>query len=367
MANVPKPGPAKLRPGAGLDEWLEEAKQCHYLPEPVMKQLCEIVKEVPLSRPVTICGDIHGQFYDLLELFRVAGGMPGETNIQAPKTATQVITSADFEPPTEITDPKLKKKIRSSVTPVDDDETILEEDSAATPRPDSAIGVSTPSQSADTRFVFLGDFVDRGYFSLETFTLLMCLKAKYPDRIVLVRGNHESRQITQVYGFYEECQQKYGNASVWKACCQVFDFLVLAAIVDGTVLCVHGGLSPEIRTIDQIRVVARAQEIPHEGAFCDLVWSDPEDIDTWAVSPRGAGWLFGDKVATEFNHVNGLKTIARAHQLVNEGYKYHFPEKSVVTVWSAPNYCYRCGNVASIDDDQRHVPAGRRGPSDYFL
>ena len=136
-----------------------------------------------------------------------------------------------------------------------------------------------------------------------------------------MRGNHESRQITQVYGFYEECQQKYGNASVWKACCHVFDFLVLAAIVDGEVLCVHGGLSPEIRTIDQIRVVARAQEIPHEGAFCDLVWSDPEDVETWAISPRGAGWLFGDKVATEFNHVNGLKLIARAHQLVNEGYK----------------------------------------------
>lgn len=145
--------------------------------------------------------------------------------------------------------------------------------------------------------------------------------ARYPDKITLVRGNHESRQITQVYGFYEECQQKYGNASVWKSCCQVFDFLVLAAVVDGEVLCVHGGLSPEIRTVDQIRVVARAQEIPHEGAFCDLVWSDPEDVDTWAVSPRGAGWLFGDKVANEFNHVNGLKLIARAHQLVNEGYK----------------------------------------------
>jgi diadenosine tetraphosphatase ApaH/serine/threonine PP2A family protein phosphatase len=114
-----------------------------------------------------------------------------------------------------------------------------------------------------------------------------------------VRGNHESRQITQVYGFYEECQTKYGNASVWKACCQVFDFLALAAIVDGKVLCVHGGLSPEIRTLDQIRVVARAQEIPHEGAFCDLVWSDPEDVETWAVSPRGAGWLFGDKVSSE--------------------------------------------------------------------
>ncbi|KAJ4414567.1 sporulation-induced protein [Gnomoniopsis sp. IMI 355080] len=397
MANIPKPGPANLRPGAGLDEWLEEAKQCHYLPEAVMKQLCEMVKEVlmeesniqPVVTPVTICGDIHGQFYDLLELFRVAGGMPGETNVQAPQTATTVITSDDLEPPTEITNPKLKKKLRNAG--VSSEDAVDEEDAPNTSTESvekvgspGSVPEAAPSQSADTRFVFLGDFVDRGYFSLETFTLLMCLKAKYPDRIVLVRGNHESRQITQVYGFYEECQTKYGNASVWKACCQVFDFLVLAAIVDGTVLCVHGGLSPEIRTIDQIRVVARAQEIPHEGAFCDLVWSDPEDIDTWAVSPRGAGWLFGDKVATEFNHVNGLKTIARAHQLVNEGYKFHFPEKSVVTVWSAPNYCYRCGNVASImnvdtnletkfsifsavPDDQRHVPAGRRGPSDYFL
>lgn len=143
----------------------------------------------------------------------------------------------------------------------------------------------------------------------------------YPSRVTLVRGNHESRQITQVYGFYEECQTKYGNPSVWKACCQVFDFLVLGAVIDGKVLCVHGGLSPEIRTLDQIRVIARAQEIPHEGAFCDLVWSDPEDVGTWAVSPRGAGWLFGNKVATEFNHVNGFQLIARAHQLVNEGYK----------------------------------------------
>ena len=96
---------------------------------------------------------------------------------------------------------------------------------------------------------------------------------------------------------------------------------MLGAVIDGKVLCVHGGLSPEIRTLDQIRVIARAQEIPHEGAFCDLVWSDPEDVGTWAVSPRGAGWLFGNKVATEFNHVNGFQLIARAHQLVNEGYK----------------------------------------------
>lgn len=128
----------------------------------------------------------------------------------------------------------------------------------------------------------------------------------------------------------------------------------------------HGGLSPDVRTLDQIRTIHRAQEIPHEGPFCDLMWSDPENIDTWAVSPRGAGWLFGAQVTREvcllwvskacfsakcipqFNHINNLTLVARAHQLVQEGYKYMFPDYDLVTVWSAPNYCYRCGNVASI-------------------
>ncbi|KAH7130685.1 serine/threonine protein phosphatase-like protein [Dendryphion nanum] len=415
-SDVPQPGPARLAKGAGPDEWLEQAKQCKYLPEADMKRLCEIVKEClmeesniqPVSTPVTVCGDIHGQFYDLLELFRVAGGMPGDTPAPTATAAPapNAITLADIEPPTTITDPKAKRKMKrrfqrdsnytGPVSPNEGEEE-EEEEEEERGRSRSITGRrSTESQSdlgpniagsggnGQQNFVFLGDFVDRGYFSLETFTLLMCLKAKYPDRVTLVRGNHESRQITQVYGFYEECQTKYGNASVWKACCQVFDFLALAAIVDGKVLCVHGGLSPEIRTLDQIRVVARAQEIPHEGAFCDLVWSDPEDVDTWAVSPRGAGWLFGDKVSSEFNHVNGLQLIARAHQLVNEGYKYHFKDKDVVTVWSAPNYCYRCGNVASImnlgedlnpdfkifsavPDHRRAVPVGRGGRSEYFL
>lgn len=201
--------------------------------------------------------------------------------------------------------------------------------------------------------------MDRGFHSVETFLLLLALKVRYPDRMTLIRGNHESRQITTVYGFYDECVRKYGSASVWRYCTEVFDYLALTAVVDGKVLCVHGGLSPSILELDAVRLIDRKQEVPHEGtafdqerslmagSMCDLLWSDPDDAPGWALSPRGAGWLFGPDVAKSFNHRNNISFIARAHQLVLEGYKEMF-EGGVVTVWSAPNYCYRCGNVASI-------------------
>jgi serine/threonine-protein phosphatase PP1-1 len=191
---VPQPGPAKLKRNAGPDEWLEAAKDCKYLSEHHMKQLCEIVKEYmmegllllflwpclplmswpesniqPVSTPVTICGDIHGQFYDLLELFRVAGGMPNETNVEPPTT------SADIEPPSTITNPKLRKKLRNADAPAGDDD----DTSSTSGRERSSSGSSRGSTGpAPGNFVFLGDYVDRGYFSLETLTLLLCLKAK---------------------------------------------------------------------------------------------------------------------------------------------------------------------------------------------
>ena len=269
-----------------VDAYIETLKSGEPISESAVKRLCASVSELlmeesnvqPVCSPVTIVGDIHGQFFDLLHLLS------------------------------------------------------------------DEVGGSPP----DINYIFLGDFVDRGHNSVETLTLLLCLKLKFPGHVTLLRGNHESRQITQVYGFYDECLRKYGNASVWRYCTQCFDTFALAAIIDSQVLCVHGGLSPDVRTLDQIRAIDRQQEIPHEGAFCDLMWSDPEDISVpWQVSPRGAGFLFGERVTDEFNFVNRLSLIARAHQLVMEGKKYHF-NKNLVTVWSAPNYCYRCGNVAAI-------------------
>ena len=267
-----------------LDKWIEQIQRCEYLCEDDMKKLCRFVIEILIEEsntvrvqsPVTICGDIHGQFHDLLQLFETGGEVP------------------------------------------------------------------------TTSYIFMGDFVDRGHNSLETLTLLLLLKSRWPKHMTLLRGNHETRQVTTVYGFWDECIRKYGNPSVWRCCTEVFDCMTVSALVDNKTLCVHGGLSPHIQVIDQILTISRKQEIPNEGEFCDIVWSDPTDeVEFWSVSPRGAGWLFGALATKRFLHTNNLDLVSRAHQLVQQGHKYQFDE-SVVTVWSAPNYCYRCGNEATI-------------------
>lgn len=169
-----------------VDLWLVNIKAGEILTERDLRILCDKIKEIlieesnvqPVSAPVTIVGDVHGQFHDVLELFRAGGEIP------------------------------------------------------------------------NTRYIFIGDFVDRGYYSIETFTLLMCLKVKYPSAITLLRGNHECRQISNVYGFYDEIIKKYGNANPWKYCTDVFDYLGIAAVVEGSVFCIHGGLSPEVKSLD---------------------------------------------------------------------------------------------------------------------
>uniref|UniRef100_A0A9J7XXB8 Serine/threonine-protein phosphatase n=1 Tax=Cyprinus carpio carpio TaxID=630221 RepID=A0A9J7XXB8_CYPCA len=217
-----------------LDRQIEQLRHCELIKENEVKALCAKAREILVEEsnvqrvdsPVTVCGDIHGQFYDLKELFRVGGEVP------------------------------------------------------------------------ETNYLFMGDFVDRGFYSVETFLLLLALKVRYPDRITLIRGNHESRQITQVYGFYDECLRKYGSVTVWRYCTEIFDYLSLSAIVDGKIFCVHGGLSPSIQTLDQIRTIDRKQEVPHDGPMCDLLWSDPEGVVMWqrfwslmSISRRSLSYL----------------------------------------------------------------------------
>mmetsp|Transcript_29218 Transcript_29218/g.78425 ORF Transcript_29218/g.78425 Transcript_29218/m.78425 type:complete len:250 (-) Transcript_29218:70-819(-) len=220
----------------------------------------------------------------------------------------------------------------------------------------------------DTNYLFMGDYVDRGYYSVECVTLVVLLKVRYRNRVTILRGNHESRQITQVYGFYDECLRKYGNANVWKHFTELFDYLPLAAMVDQKIFCPHGGLSPSLENVDQILDLQRVQEVPHEGPICDLMWSDPDDRAGWGISPRGAGYTFGQDITERFNYTNGFNFIVRAHQLVMEGYNWTHGEK-LVTVFSAPNYCYRCGNMAAIMEVEEYLnakfiqfdPAPRRG------
>ena len=128
----------------------------------------------------------------------------------------------------------------------------------------------------------------------------------------------------------------------------MFDFLTLSVVINDQIFCVHGGLSPSIHSIDQIKIIDRFREIPHEGPMADLVWSDPDpDRDEFSLSPRGAGYTFGGDVVKKFLQVNSMSHILRAHQLCQEGYQILYGDL-LSTVWSAPNYCYRCGNMASV-------------------
>ncbi|KAI6657711.1 Serine/threonine-protein phosphatase PP1-like [Oopsacas minuta] len=199
----------------------------------------------------------------------------------------------------------------------------------------------------NTNYLFLGDYVDRGKFSLETICLLLSYKSLYPENIFLLRGNHECGSISKIYGFYDECKRRY-NIKLWKTFCDVFDCLPISAIVGDTVLCMHGGLSPELHSLDQIRAIERPLDIPESGFICDLLWSDPdEDITGWGENDRGVSYTFGGDVVTEFLEKMGVSLICRAHQVVEDGYAF-FQRRKMVTLFSAPNYCNLFDNAGGV-------------------
>jgi serine/threonine-protein phosphatase PP1 catalytic subunit len=228
-----------------------------------------------LEAPIKVCGDIHGQYYDLLRLFEY-GGFPPESN-----------------------------------------------------------------------YLFLGDYVDRGKQSLETICLLLAYKIKYPENFFLLRGNHECSSINRIYGFYDECKRRY-NIKLWKAFTDAFNCLPVLALIDEKIICMHGGLSPELTNLDQIHRIMRPIEVPDTGILCDLLWSDPEpEVQGWVDNERGVSYVFGPDVCASFLKKQDMDLICRAHQVVEDGYEF-FAKRQLVTVFSAPNYCGEFDNAGAM-------------------
>ncbi|KAL6645961.1 hypothetical protein ACP70R_000984 [Stipagrostis hirtigluma subsp. patula] len=253
------------------------------LNEAEIRHLCVAAKEIFLSQPnlleleapINVCGDIHGQFSDLLRLFEY-GGLPPAAN-----------------------------------------------------------------------YLFLGDYVDRGKQSIETICLLLAYKIRYPDNFFLLRGNHECASINRIYGFYDECKRRF-SVRLWKLFTDCFNCLPVAAVIDDKILCMHGGLSPDLDSLDRIREIQRPVDVPDQGLLCDLLWSDPDrDSSGWGDNDRGVSFTFGaDKVA-EFLNKHDLDLICRAHQVVEDGYEF-FADRQLVTIFSAPNYCGEFNNAGAL-------------------
>ena len=242
---------------------------------------------IEISSPVNICGDIHGQYHDLLRIFNKCG-VPPKTN-----------------------------------------------------------------------YIFLGDYVDRGDNSLEVICLLFAFKIKYPKNFFPLRGNHESASINKVYGFLDECKQRYGaqnGTKIWKKFGTVFNWMPVAGLIEGRIFCCHGGISPDLHTPYDINKIKRPTEIPDEGLLCDILWSDPEDyLNGWGENDRGVSYTFGKDMIDQFLDRNDLDLIARAHQVVEDGYEF-FNNRKLVTIFSAPNYCGEfdnAGGVMKVDKNLR--------------
>lgn len=238
----------------------------------------------------------------------------------------------------------------------------------------------------EANYLFLGDYVDRGKQSLETICLLLAYKIKYPENFFVLRGNHECASINRIYGFYDECKRRY-NIKLWKTFTDCFNCLPIAAIIDEKIFTMHGGLSPDLNSMEQIRRVMRPTDvrftplsrpfeglalrlsldvllpwhmvkmkitdssfaqIPDCGLLCDLLWSDPDkDITGWSENDRGVSFTFGPDVVSRFLQKHDMDLICRAHQVVEDGYEF-FSKRQLVTLFSAPNYCGEFDNAGAM-------------------
>lgn len=211
-----------------------------------------------------------------------------------------------------------------------------------------------------TRYLFLGDYVDRGHRGIEVILLLFALKVAYPDHIHLLRGNHECRRVNRDYGFMDECRRRLGVKQfgpLYDAISQVFNALPIAAIVGDRIFCVHGGLSPHLHSLSQLEAISRPAEIPDSGLIYDLLWTDPAehrdllDQEGWGHGVRACTKVFGEWVVEKFLKNHHLNLVVRSHGFAKDGYR-SFSDGGLLTIFSAPNYCggKNSGAVLLVDE-----------------
>jgi diadenosine tetraphosphatase ApaH/serine/threonine PP2A family protein phosphatase len=212
---------------------------------------------------------------------------------------------------------------------------------------------STLGQPPNQPYLFLGDYVDRGKHGVETLVVLLWHKIRHPEKIYLLRGNHESSSLTKQYGFFDDCKRKY-SVKMWKAFVELFNCLPAAGLVEDAALCMHGGISRELTSLDDINKIERPCDVGDTGLLCDLLWADPESgLSDWAPNDRGVSFVFGENALKKKLRDLDLDMVIRAHQVMDHGYEF-FAGRSLVTVFSASNYCgefTNCGAVLKMDEN----------------
>jgi serine/threonine-protein phosphatase PP1 catalytic subunit len=199
----------------------------------------------------------------------------------------------------------------------------------------------------EANYIFLGDYVDRAKQSIEVITLALCYKIKYPESFFLLRGNHECASLNRIYGFYDECKRRY-SVKLWRIFADCFNCMPVAGVVADKILCMHGGLSPDLEHLSQIFDIPRPTDVPDEGVLCDLLWADPDgSVNGWGYNARGVSYTFGHDVIAKFLEKHDLDLICRAHQVVEDGYEFQ-SDRKLVTLFSAPNYCGEFDNAGAI-------------------
>lgn len=195
--------------------------------------------------------------------------------------------------------------------------------------------------------LFLGDYVDRGKNSIETIMLHFCYKTAYPEHFFLLRGNHECASINKMYGFFDDVKRRY-NVKLFKAFTDVFNTMPVCCVISNKIICMHGGLSPDLTVLAVINEIERPCDVPDRGVLCDLLWSDPEiEVTGFLESDRGVSYVFGEDIVSAFLNIVNMDLIVRAHQVVERGYAF-FANRQLVTIFSAPNYCSEFDNDAAV-------------------